>query len=82
MSLIKYGFPVLISSFVGAASYDIFGSTGKALCESQASRVTASTQTDIFNRCTRDLPDGTVLIWNRDAQHQKDLESGVALKLK
>lgn len=54
---------------------------GQSLCESQAPRVTASTPTNIFNRCTRELPDGTVLIWDRDTQHRKDLASGVALKL-
>lgn len=70
------------SFIAGAIIVAINGAAGDNLCESQAPRVTASTSTNMFNRCTRNLPDGTVLIWDRYAQHQKDLDAGVALKLK
>jgi hypothetical protein len=73
---------VFIAGYVlGGGTYDFNGAPTIKLCESQAPRVTASTPTDIFNRCTKKLSDGTVVIWDRNAQHQKDLKSGAALKL-
>lgn len=71
----------VINGFIGSHLTNIYGSTAERLCESQASRVQASAPSNIFNRCTRNLPDGTILTWNREAQHQKDLDAGVALKM-
>lgn len=72
------GFGLVVA--LGMTFQDIVGE--KPLCESQAPRITASTPTGLFNRCTRKLPDGTILMWDSKVQHQKDLDSGVALNLK
>ena len=72
----------VIMATAAVATQHITGSQSKILCEGLAARVATSTPTSIFNRCEKELPDGTVLSWDRFSQHKKDLESGVALELK